>query len=254
MANLLQESAQADTAETTPAPEAKKAPYQGDPRVVNGSVLFGRYEQDHQPDNGAEAIEWVVWKYDEARNRALLVSRYGLDTHPFDTDAYYGWAPSEMRRWLNNDFWNTAFSADEQSLIETTTIVTHDNRLWRQYWEQSEYVDGGSTCEDKLFLLSLEEVLEHCGVKTIGAQWKPRAQMRLLSTAEATAHGAYLSDQADAEHQIDGSACTWWWLRSPGGSSVGASFVYADGSLGRKRVSDTNICVRPALWLRLGTP
>lgn len=42
----------------------------------------------------------------------------------------------------------------------------------------------------------------------------------------------------------------WWWLRSPGGDSYCASFVYGDGSLDRSYVSYASGSVRPALILK----
>ena len=42
-----------------------------------GDVLaFGHYEQDNNPDNGPEPIEWIV--LDVQDGKALLLSRYGL--------------------------------------------------------------------------------------------------------------------------------------------------------------------------------
>ena len=45
-------------------------------------VMFGSYEQDNQPDNGAEPIEWLVLAQSEGK--ALLVSRYALDCQPYN--------------------------------------------------------------------------------------------------------------------------------------------------------------------------
>ena len=43
---------------------------------------------------------------------------------------------------------------------------------------------------------------------------------------------------------------TWWWLRSPGGSSRHAAYVHRDGTVyqGGSPVYEDSIGVRPALW------
>ena len=44
-------------------------------------LTFGKYEQDNNPDNGPEEIEWIV--LEEHDGNLLLLSRYGLDAVPY---------------------------------------------------------------------------------------------------------------------------------------------------------------------------
>ena len=46
------------------------------------SIVFGNYEQDTNPENGKEKIEWIVLDVD--RTKCLLVSKYGLDVKPYN--------------------------------------------------------------------------------------------------------------------------------------------------------------------------
>jgi len=48
-------------------------------------------------------------------------------------------------------------------------------------------------------------------------------------------------------------AASWWWLRSPGYSSLDAAAVLDDGGvyMGGYRVGSAGGGVRPALWLNL---
>ena len=84
--------------------------------TVGSSVVFGRYEQDANWQNGQEPIVWDVLDIDG--DHALLVSRMLLDCiiyHSFDTAV--AWGDSYISWWLNNSFYSTAFNQTEQSCI-----------------------------------------------------------------------------------------------------------------------------------------
>ena len=50
---------------------------------VGSYISFGTYPQT-ESGNDATPIEWLVLDYDEDNNRALLLSRYGLDAKPYN--------------------------------------------------------------------------------------------------------------------------------------------------------------------------
>lgn len=52
---------------------------------VGNIVTYGHYEQDNDTSNGKEVIEWIVLEYDEASGKSLLLSRYGLDAHAYQS-------------------------------------------------------------------------------------------------------------------------------------------------------------------------
>ena len=82
-------------------------------------LTFGKYEQDNNPDNGPEEIEWIV--LEEHDGNLLLLSRYGLDAVPYnDEGAETTWEESTLRSWMNSDFLETAFTPEEQSAILVT--------------------------------------------------------------------------------------------------------------------------------------
>ena len=80
---LLLCAALALTAAGSPARADGSGAERPTPRT-GGTVTFGHYEQDNDPGNGPEPIEWTVVEVDRAGGRALLVSRYGLDAQPFE--------------------------------------------------------------------------------------------------------------------------------------------------------------------------
>jgi ABC-type antimicrobial peptide transport system permease subunit len=90
---------------------------------IGDIVTFGHYEQDNNQEDGKEKIEWIV--LDKKDNKALLISKYALDCQPYHkVREPITWGNCTLRRWLNNAFLHTAFSAKEQSIIPTTMILT----------------------------------------------------------------------------------------------------------------------------------
>ncbi len=205
----------------------------------DGIVRYGHYEQDNKTANGPEEIEWLVLDIDEAKHRALLISRYGLDAKPYNkTNTSITWEKCTLRAWLNKDFLSVAFTEKEQSVILTTII---DNSKGQGYWG----TDGGNNTQDKIFLLSYAEANKYLGV-TYGV--KTNMGSRTSPTAYAIKNGAWTSS---GDQTAEGTAAGWWWLRSPGIDQRYAARVYTDGSLSRYDVDYYNGTVRPALWLDL---
>ena len=120
------------------------------------TVTFGSYEQDGDIDNGKEKIEWLV--LDKNDGGYLLLSKFVLDYHAFHNNKLEGvsmsWNNSDIRLWANTDFIDTAFSEDEKEKILMSSI---DNTI-------NDYYNLRTT-EDKVFLLSIDEVAKYFGSK-----------------------------------------------------------------------------------------
>ena len=87
-----------------------------DPAGKGDIVTLGRWEQDGKTENGAEPIEWIVLAAENGK--ALLISKYCLDAQPFDQSLKdKSWALCSLRRWLNGDFLQSAFSEEEQLML-----------------------------------------------------------------------------------------------------------------------------------------
>ena len=89
-------------------------------------------------------VKPILWKIAKIENgKALLVAKDVLEYKEYGyNNGYYG---SSIRSWLNNDFYNTAFSSKEQELIKISTI-------------ECETSSGNTTVNDKIYLLSSGEV------------------------------------------------------------------------------------------------
>ena len=240
---------------------------------VGDIIKFGHYEQDGNTTNGKEEIEWEVLKVES--DRVLAVSKYGLDCKKYnDTKADVTWETCSLRKWLNNDFMNIAFTLEEQSRIPTVIVENEDNPLSKSR--------GGNSTQDKLFCLSLNEIKN-----LIGYNWYNDAEydmsgysqkMIVEPTQYAINNGALvytitsddyyknvpmlrdaLKDYGYTSDVIGCRGCRWC-LRSPGSKNYGSMdsasvcCVSALGLAGPRwyyDVSDKYSVVRPALYINI---
>ncbi len=208
-------------------------------RTVGETVKFGHYPQSSTGKDNTE-IEWIVLAVDG--NKALLISKYGLDAKPFNEKcADVKWERCSLRKWLNKEFLAKAFNSNEQKAILTTTV---DNSKSQGY---SEWISkGDNKTQDMIFLLSFAEVGKYFGVQYSNSSNNTKS--RVEPTEYAIKNGAETSKKYKTS---DGVNAGWWWLRSPGRGGSVASYVYPSGSLGYFLVDEDSICVRPALWINL---
>jgi V8-like Glu-specific endopeptidase len=186
---------------------------------VGQLVSFGHYEQDDDPSTTNEDILWIV--VDKNGSELKLMSLYCLDSAPFmSNDDPVQWSNSYVRQFLNNDFFNRAFSASEQTMIKSVTVKNAPNPL--------HGTSSGEDTVDKVYLPSLEEAMEYYGIENcieggyegVYAQATPYAINHSISTERS---GIWL--------EIPGSTNCWWWLRSSGGNDQNATEIGSGGYL-----------------------
>lgn len=208
--------------------------------VVGNYVTFGEYSQT-AAGKDMTPIEWLVLARDG--NKALLISRYGLDAQKYNTiNTGVTWEKCTLRTWLNNAFYNKAFNSAEQTAILITSV---DNSKCQGYWS----TEGGNNTQDKVFLLSYAEANKYFDVEN----WQnngatDNVKSRVAPTVYAIAQGAGKNSSYKTADGIDAGR---WWLRSPGVSQYDAAYVSTDGSLYANRVNVGSGSVRPALWVNI---
>jgi hypothetical protein len=178
-------------------------------------------------------IDWRV--LDVQGNKALLISEKILEMRPYIVDCTATtWEQCTLREYLNNEFYNKLGAA--KSAVAETHNYNPDNPWYG--------TSGGNTTQDKVFLLSLDEVCRYFGDSTANLRRKG-----------STGSDYFIGDGNNAAREArdgSGTAC-WWWLRSPGGFSGGAALVDDDGGVhvGGYIVDISVGGVRPAFWLNL---
>ena len=213
--------------------EAREAQF-----TVGNYVTFGEYPQTTAGED-MTPIEWLVLARNG--NKALLISRYGLDAQPYNTDyTSVTWETCTLRTWLNGTFYNKAFSSAEQAAILTTNVDNSKNQCYSG-WSTS----SGNNTQDKVFLLSYAEANKYFGVTYDNSS---NTKSRVAPTAYAIAQGAWTRY---SNKTTDSTYAGWWWLRSPGTYQDYAAIVYFVGSLDFNYVDSDSGSVRPALWVNL---
>lgn len=198
---------------------------------VGDKVRFGTYEQDNDISNGKEDIEWRVLI--KENNRILVISDKALDCQLYNVKYdVVTWKTCTLRKWLNDDFFNSAFTDAEKMCIPTVTVSADKNPKYSTY--------SGKTTKDKIFLLSTKEAEKY---------FVDDEERKCIPTDYAIAQGVYTSDN----HTINGVGTCYWWLRSPGSIQSCATLVYADGVFSERGYDVNRSCsaVRPAIWITI---
>ena len=133
------------------------------PDVSEGDILlFGRYEQDGDPDNGPEPLQWLVLQADD--DSLLLITQYEIAFRKYceEKDAAVSWADSDIRAWLNTSFLTYAFTEAEYAAILETTLHTPGQSETVTHWGKSfELTVPECDTVDRAFILSSEEILNN---------------------------------------------------------------------------------------------
>ena len=97
-------------------------------RKVYTSIYFGNFEFNDGFSGLKQPLEWFVLDVDEVNNKVLLLSRSLVDLEGYANCPIFGngyktsWSTSYLRIWLNSDFFDKTFNAEEKTLICPTHI------------------------------------------------------------------------------------------------------------------------------------
>ena len=199
--------------------------------AVGSTVTMGQFEQDGDESNGTESIKWTV--LDVQDGEALIICNNVLCYKEFSENGNSSWGKSSIRQWLNNDFYNSAFSDEEKKYIIEKEEECTDNIVWNESNPKTYYT------LDKITLPSSSESLKYfANNNSLDAEWTEAAKEQFFESGEETGHG--------------------WLLRSPfslgkNGGSCSTAF-YRWGNLFELEKFDwiqtSKRGIRPAMWIK----
>ena len=177
-------------------------------------------------------INWLVLT--KENNKALLIAEKILEKRPYhQPGGDVAWETCTLRRYLNNEFYNKLGTAKR---VIADTQNTNLNNPWYN-------TVGGNTTIDKVFLLSLNEVVKYFG-DSGELRNRPKGDVWYIDDSFSSARVA---------KNHNGEEASEWWLRSPGEYRSNAVAVGGTGGISMDGIGVdlTNVGVRPALWLNL---
>ena len=193
-------------------------------------------------------LTWYV--LDESDGKILLIAKTNVDARKFnETLEDTNWGVCTLRNWLNGlgdytgqmtSFYNSAFTAAEQSVILTQDITTADNAKYG--------TKGGDAVKDRVTILSMED-LDQASSWSEDA-FAPNADGEVTLRACANSDYALFRGAAD-EVSYALRTSSWQWLRNMGSYAKNAAFIAESGvSMGAGYVVTFNqIGVRPVIVL-----
>lgn len=219
-------------------------------------ITFGAYEQDNDLTNGAEPIRWRVLAQES--DRMLLITEDVLDYIRYDDESSARWDTSTLRQWLNGEFYEGAFSAEEQEKILTTAITEEPNPVTGLSAESKD-------TEDNVFVLSVQEAAAYFQDEIDRlALPSDYARETLIAECIATHH---TPPEDFGEKGVSGVD---WWLRGIGVDENSASSIRGKRLLYNTDefsvrcpagdfsfdlpATDAMVGVRPCIWVRASEP
>lgn len=219
-------------------------------------VYFGNYRQNDTNGDGIanreddkQPIKWRVLSVngDDAfllADQNLDYKEYGVtmleeDANLIDHDyEMTTWESCTLRGWLNEDFYNDAFSVAEQAAVQTTEVVNKDNYGYG--------TEGGDNTHDKIYLLSFDEVINPS--YGFPSDVEDSATRATTNTEYANQICKVGGPNKGREYQ--------WWLRSPGAEPARVAYITKAGSVfayGYWAYYVKLYAVRPVLHLNLSS-
>jgi len=217
------------------------------PRTVNVQSQY------HVPRNYAtpkigDIIPFGNYKWrvlDVQGSEALIITEDVIEVRPYNEEfTDVTWETCDLRKYLNSEFLRKFTKEQQGRIVEKRTA--NPNNMWYG-------TKGGSDTQDKVFLLSLEDVDKYFGDSGDYLNKRRKKYDNGKWIADSDGYGFSNSHDDDRIANYEGKAC-WWWLRSPGDIIGGAAFVSYVGYVlvNGDHVNDNDLYgVRPALWLKV---
>ena len=212
--------------------------------MILKDLPIGKIVTDKKTKFNGKPIEWLVADHEKYHDGTVLLSKDILCCRPFDepkecyVDEYrkkYGsnrWRDSDIRKWLNDEFFCKSFSGRLADL----TICALKSTAYPRLDRDSSMIYVGDSTGEAVFLLSDAEIGYEKDCKALELFKGENKEKYRIS-------------------EVCPELAWYWWLRSPcAGNSYCAHIVNADGSLSHNHTYGGDIGVRPACVISDYTP
>ena len=224
---------------------------------IGDIVQMGTYEQD----GDAETEDPICWDVlDKDGDAVLLISHDVIAYQRFsDSRKCVIWEDSEIRTWLNQEFYAEAFDEEEQASIRETTLENLSTVGFAAHVDPSGDVqvrESRPDTKDKIFLLSWKEAEQYYGNRLTDASVLGRRPSRAVLQKRKAIFTDLIIEELPAmypysRHLPDGTERLSWMLRSTGMKNYTIFVIGYEGKWDQDYPDSYN-GVRPAMWVNVG--
>lgn len=223
---------------------------------IGDIVQMGTYEQD----GDAETEDPICWDVlDKDGDAVLLISHDVIAYQRFsDSRKCVIWEDSEIRTWLNQEFYAEAFDETEQASIRETTLENPSTVGFAAHVDPSGDVqvrESRPDTKDKIFLLSWKEAEQYYGNRLTDASVLGRRPSRAVLQKRKAIFTDLIIEELPAmypysRHLPDGTERLPWMLRSTGMKDYTILVIGYEGKWDQDYPDSYN-GVRPAMWVNV---
>ena len=224
---------------------------------IGDIVQMGTYEQD----GDAETEDPICWDVlDKDGDAVLLISHDVIAYQRFsDSRKRVIWEDSQIRSWLNQEFYAEAFDEEEQASIRETTLENLSTVGFAAHVDPSGDVqvrESRPDTKDKIFLLSWKEAEQYYGNRLTDASGLGRKPSRAVLQKREAIFTDIIIEELPAmypysRHLADGTERLPWMLRSTGMKDYNILVIGYEGKWDQDYPDSYN-GVRPAMWVNVG--
>ena len=224
---------------------------------IGDIVQMGTYEQD----GDAETEDPICWDVlDKDGDAVLLISHDVIAYQRFsDSRKCVIWEDSEIRTWLNQEFYAEAFDETEQASIRETTLENPSTVGFAAHVDPSGDVqvrESRPDTKDKIFLLSWKEAEQYYGNRLTDASVLGRRPSRAVLQKRKAIFTDLIIEELPAmypysRHLPDGTERLPWMLRSTGMKDYMILVIGYEGKWDQDYPDSYN-GVRPVMWVNVG--
>lgn len=224
---------------------------------IGDIVQMGTYEQD----GDAETEDPICWDVLDKDGDAMLLISHDVIAYQRFSDSFKCviWEDSQIRTWLNQEFYAEAFDETEQASIRETTLENPSTVGFAAHVDPSGDVqvrESRPDTKDKIFLLSWKEAEQYYGNRLTDASVLGRRPSRAVLQKRKAIFTDLIIEELPAmypysRHLPDGTERLPWMLRSTGMKDYTILVIGYEGKWDQDYPDSYN-GVRPAMWVNVG--